>query len=117
MKQLSEQKQKILKKLIDYKELSTEMVLLLASGRGKYGFQQGYDVLKELKEEKIIKKSERVSGSGNYTFTSYYIAPRAKEEMFPNDDYINLQTHKYKGEVDAVWMSNLVRWIHTDAFY
>lgn len=37
--------------------------------------------------------------------------------MFPNDDYITPKTHKYKGEIDAVWMSNLVKWIHTDALY
>lgn len=121
MKQLSEQKQKILKKLIDYKELSTEMVLLLASGRGKYGFQQGYDVLKELKEEKIIKKSERVSGSGNYTFTSYYIAPRAKEEMFPNDELAKrslgtntIESQVKKGDTALMcWLAGVVAYEKT----
>lgn len=37
--------------------------------------------------------------------------------MFPNDSCINLKTPKYKGGIDAVWMSGLVKWIDIDAFY
>lgn len=34
-----------------------------------------------------------------------------------DDSYIKLEFHKYEGGMDAAWMSDLVKWVHIDAFY
>lgn len=69
MEFLSAKKRLIIKVLTDYQELSSEILLLIASSREKYGWQHGYDILKEMKENRIIKTSERSSGSGAYKFS------------------------------------------------